>query len=333
MTSSNSSSSVVGPVSGEARATGTPRTFAQSLERALSGLPQKGLAVTGTLASMLGLVPACDPAAPSPAVGSLAQDVIASGQKDWVQTLGTRDTNMVRYYSEFWRDFSNCNSRYGCLSVTVFVKVKVRPTVGADLAYKKIGTVHRELNRPDPITTTGYYFATLPDGMEEWHVPIKSTSHAGAFTFDVWYEDGKGGRFYDDNQGELYALRWVNDSSDFSTLSVDYGSSNATRTAAGVSGTLTFTVADLDYDKQLELVYSTDNWATSTTLGMGGPTDKNKVYWNADLSAEYERWKVDLDLPGAVPSFRYKLIYRHGITAGATPVEFVLGGTSGLVLP
>ena len=42
------------------------------------------------------------------------------------------------------RDYSNCNTRYGCLSITVFVKVKVRPVDGADLAYKKVGAVYRE---------------------------------------------------------------------------------------------------------------------------------------------------------------------------------------------
>ena len=316
------------------------RSFAETLERALAKLPAgQALAAGGTLAGLLGLLPGCDPAAPatpadSPAgAAALQQEVIAYGQHDWAQNLGVHDPSKVSYHNEFWRDLSNCNTRFGCLSITVFVKVKVRPIVGADLAYKKVGAVYREINQDNPITANGFYFATLPDGMEEWHVPIKSTAHAGTFTFNVWYEDGKGGRFYDDNKGELWALRWQDDLSDYTTLSQDFAGTSAVFKATGVSGTLSFTVEDLDYDKELRLVYSTDDWATSHTLGMGAATDKNSLHWVSNVSRDFERWQVSLDLPGAFTSFRYKLIYKHGVVGGAQPVEFTLGGASGLVLP
>lgn len=320
----------------------TPKTFAQTLEEALRALPAPPsgtLAAKGALAlAAVGLLPGCEPAAPATGPGSLEQDpsaVIAYGQQHWYQREGKRDVTkqQVRYYGEYWRDFSNCNSRYGCMSITVFIKLLVKPNPAADISYKKIGVVYREVGKSDPITSVGSYFSRRGDGWEEWHVPVKSTSFQGAFTFGAWYEDGASNLHYDDNNGELYALTWKEPYNDYTTLSTDYAGSNARFTASGVSGTLSFTVEDLDYDKELTLTYSTDGGSTWTTLPMGTAGDKNKVYWSADLSTDFERWKIDLDLPGSFPSFQYKVIYRHGITSGATPVEFTLGNVGGISMP
>mgnify|MGYP000184440684 CR=1 FL=1 len=93
----------------------------------------------------------------------------------------------------------------------------------------------------------------------------------------------------------------------------------------------------LDYVARGEVeagfVYSTDGGSTWKTLPMGAAGDKNKIYWSSDLSTDFERWKIDLDLPGSFPSFQYKVVYRHGIVGGAAPVEFTLGNTSGIVVP
>jgi hypothetical protein len=313
-----------------------PISFAQTLERALAQLPaQRSLAAGGTLAGLLGLLPGCDPAGLPPGevpsnTAALRQEVIAFGQRDWAQNMGTHDTSMVSYYNESWYDLTNCNTRYGCLSITVFIKVKVKPVAGADLGYKKVGAVYREVGSNDPITANGYYFTTLPDGMEEWHVPIQSTTHSGTFTFDAWYEDGAGGRYYDDNNGELYALRWRNDGYDYSTLSQDFAATNAVFDATGVKGVIGFTVEDLNYDKELMFIYSTDGWMTSQTLSMGTGTDTNILHWVKNVSRDFESWQISLDLPGAFTTFQYKLVYRHGIADGAEPIEFTLGN---LALP
>ena len=340
MSDSNLSRNATGPSlpPSAARLSPAARSFAETLERTLAKLPANGT-VGGTLAGLLGLYSGCEPATPAdlatgapPPPAALSQEVIAFGQHDWAQNLGTHDPSMVSYYSEYWRDLSNCNSRFGCMSITVFIKVKVRPVLGADLGYKKVGAIYREVGQPDPITTNGFYFSTLPDGMEEWHVPIKSSAHAGTFTFNVWYEDGKSGRYYDDNNGELWALRWQDDPTDYTTLSQDFAGSNAVFDATGVKGVLSFTVEDLDYDKELKLLYSTDNWVTTNTLGIGAATDSNSIHWVSNVSRDFERWQINLDLPGAFTSFRYKLVYRHGVVNGAQPIEFTLGGSAGYAL-
>ncbi|HNK46096.1 MAG TPA: hypothetical protein PKL17_15025, partial [Pseudomonadota bacterium] len=85
---------------------------------------------------------------------------------------------------------------------------------------------------------------------------------------------------------------------------------------------LSFVVQDLDYDKVLKLVYSTDGWATSQEIPMGAAGSKNTLYWKTDIDQDFERWQVDVDLPGSFSTFSYKLVYRHGTGGGASPAEF-----------
>ena len=316
----------------------SPVTFAETLESSLARLSerQRGLLATGsTLVSVLGFVgPAltgCDSAPADDAV-SRAQEVIANGQTDWAQRMGARNRSMIRYYSDFWREFSG-SGRYGYTGVTVFIKLRVQPVVGADLSYKKVGVVYREVGNPTPVTATGYYFARMPDGAEEWHVPVRSTLRQGTFTFNAWYEDGIYGRYYDDNNGELYAISWNGEAGDFVTVRPDYAASNAKFGAGGIKGTLAFSIVDLDYDKDIRLEWSTDDWRTTNVFGMGGPGESNKLRWDANIGIDFDRWVIDVDLPGSFTSFRYRLVYKHGVVAGADSVEFVGGGRGGYSLP
>ena len=57
----------------------------------------------------------------------------------------------------------------------------------------------------------------------------------------------------------------------------------------GVHGVLSFVVQDLDYDKVLKLVYSTDGWATSQEIPMGAAGAKHPV-WKTDIDQDFERW-------------------------------------------
>ncbi len=302
----------------------TRRTFSESIEAALATATAptaRTFAFGSLIATIAGLVPSCDPVAPP--VDSIEQGVIAYGQNDWVQLSGRRDTSQVQYYKEFWRDGSACNSRFGCRSMTVFIKLRVKPVVGADLSKKKVGVVFREAGRTDPVTAVGNYFTTHGDGYEEWHIPVKSDSFRGTFLFTGWYENGAGGTFFDDNGGQRYAIQWRD--SDWQTLSQDYASTTARFDSTGVKGTLAFVVQDLDYDKVLKLVYSTDGWVTTKELPMGSPGTANQLSWKSDIDQDFERWEVNLDLPGSFSSFQFKLIYRHGTGGGITPAEFSFG--------
>jgi hypothetical protein len=97
-------------------------------------------------------------------------------------------------------------------------KIRVRPVPGADWERKRVGVIC-ELEhscRPGAETYLATYFATLADGTEEWHVARRwegvpaaaSGQPCESRTFVVWYQDGLGHTYYDDNDGRLYRLVW-----------------------------------------------------------------------------------------------------------------------------
>jgi hypothetical protein len=45
-------------------------------------------------------------------------------------------------------------------------------------------------------------------------------------------------------------------------------------------------------------------------------------YWVADQFGGYERWQIDLEIPGSFQRFQYAVCYTHGIVNGAHPYEF-----------
>ena len=221
----------------------SPETFAQSLERTLSRLKgrssqllQSGAVASAmTLTSLLGLAgcgegttdPATDPADPDASLNT--------GKADWAQAQGQRNPAMVTYGQSFWHEFTNPSGRFGYQGVDVIVKLRVKPVSGADLSKKRVGVEWHNPGVPSR-TAVGAYFATLADGYEEWHIPVKSDSFRGTFLFTGWYENGAGGTFFDDNGGQRYAIQWRD--SDWQTLAQDYASTTARFDSTGVKGTL-----------------------------------------------------------------------------------------------
>src|SRR5690606_31946073 len=123
--------------------------------------------------------------------------------------------------------------------------------------------------------------------------------------------DGKGNTFFDDNAGEFHAvstsrgypivqLRNYNLPLDAKPLAL---------TDEGVKGQLFLAVADLDYDKEIALVATTDNWATVMELGVGSPEEPNRWYWVEDAWTGYENWAINVDLPGEFETFEYAVVY------------------------
>jgi hypothetical protein len=66
-----------------------------------------------------------------------------------------------------------------------------------------------------PVTALADYGSTLPDLTEEWLVVRRSETSASAsgypdvyMEFIVWYQDGLGRTYYDDNNGQDYHVGW-----------------------------------------------------------------------------------------------------------------------------
>lgn len=297
-------------------------TFSASMERLLGRLRSgtAGVLTSGALAgglalaSLLGL-PGCGNDELQPT--EEPKDPRNFGKSDWAQDEGRRDPAMVSYLNSYWHEYTNYNGRFGYQGVDVIVKLRVRPVAGANLERKRVGVEYRIPGWPSR-TAVGSYFGTLGDGSEEWHVRVSlRTSDPHAFVFNAWYQDGRGNTFFDDNNGEFYPIAY---DGAFSVVRQDWGQTSLTVGPSGIRGRISVIVANLDYDKDLRVRYTTDDWATWHEIPMGsGP---NHLSWQGTVGGGLERWGGDVDLPGAVTHLQYAIVYRHGIVGGARSFEF-----------
>jgi len=243
-------------------------------------------------------------------------------QADWAQYEGKRDTSMVSFTGTWSQNCAGNNTRFGCGSVAVHLAVRVKPQPGADLAWKRVGVVYRSPNDLTDRTAVGSYVQTYANGDEEWNVTVTTPSYKSTIIFDTWYQDGKGGTFVDDNQGEYHV---VNAGPDYNIVRVEPWLNTVAVTNTAITGKISLQASDLDFDKQLALVASKDGWQTVIEMGSGSQGEKNKVYWVEDFpfSEGRERWQVDVDLPAdGATKFEYAVVYRHGIVNGAKTYEF-----------
>lgn len=253
------------------------------------------------------------------------ETLLSSSVLSWAQERGTRSRDMVRFEGHTWRELSDCGFRGGCSTVTVFVQLFVRNVPGVSLDDKRIGLAVRQQGRSEPYNALGYYVRGASDGWEEWHVPVRMRAWEGtAFAFDAWYEDGvweHGGKrvWYDDNAGDLYPVTQYAGAAVQQLWSAD----GVVVGPNGVRGSIDLRVANLDFDKEIAIVWTTDGWATTNLFGMGEGELNAWYYVEAlDSTSDYERWRIDLDVPGAADHFEYAIVYRHGLGDGAREYEF-----------
>lgn len=303
-----------------------PKGFARSFEDALAQLKRTtGSAVrVGAVATMLALGPgaglvACAVDGGGPGESAPVIDGAADG---WYTERGVRNTDVVRYEGSSWHEYYDCSNRGGCMGVAVFLKVLVQPFDGANLDSKRVG-VEYVTPYGGTRTAVGSYYTTLESGMEEWHVRVDLRSwETSLLRFDTWYEDGRGNLYYDDNAGEGHVEAFRGSSSVIYSY-MPYGEDGSPVTVGpdGVHGRIMLMLADIDYDKDVAMVWTTDNWATTNVFGMGGG-EANALRWVADTWSDHESWAIDLDIPGPVEAFEYAFVYRHGVVNGAQPYEF-----------
>ena len=302
------------------------RSFAESLEQALARVMNgtkiaiKHGVVAGSI--VLPVLPgyvACGESSNAPAD---EWQVPGDGKADWAQKEGSRNPEMVTYQQGFWHQYKACYNRGGCDNVDVFLKLRVKPVQGANLGKKRVGVVVQPqpgTMAADPVTVLADYFSAA-DGFEEWHarVPRRSWDPA-AFTFTAWYQDGQGNTFYDDNNGEFHAVAYQGS---YSVVRQNWSETTVLINDNGVEGTITLMVADLDFDKDLKLVWTTDHWATVNNYGIGAATEVNSWHWVQDLWSGYEEWELKLGIPGTFDKFEYAIVYSHGVVNKAVKYDF-----------
>jgi hypothetical protein len=279
-------------------------------EAALARLRRRSAAVGGTVILTLPAASAC--IEPSP-------DLAAVDQYDWAQYEGQRDTRMVQFTGQ-WSSSCQYNSRFGCGSMLISLSVRVKPADHADLDWKRVGIVYRTPEDQTERTALGSYVKAYDNGDEEWRVSFSTPGSTPVIVFDAWYQDGAGKTWIDDNQGEFHV---INTGPGYTVVRVEPWLSTVAVGPTGVSGKISIQLADLDYDKQLEIVATKDNWQTTLHFGTGAAGDKNKLYWVQDYAySGREQWQIDVDVPGGTDAFEYAVVYRHGIVNNARTYEF-----------
>lgn len=270
-----------------------------------------GGALVGTSVLVTLPLPGCVDADPTSAIE----------QSDWAQYEGKRDTRMVAFTGAWSHGCALGNTRFGCGAIAIQLTVRVRPQPDADLAWKRVGVVYRSPNDLSDRTAIGSYSHTNANGDEEWNVTVTTPAWQPTILFDAWYQDGKGATFIDDNEGEFHV---VNAGPDYNLVRVEPWLGTVAITDAKVTGRISVQLSDLDFDKEVELIATPDDWQTVLHFGTGASGSTNKFYWVEDFpfAQGRERWQIDLDVPTRTSHFQYAVVYRHGVANGARTYEF-----------
>jgi hypothetical protein len=243
-------------------------------------------------------------------VGESEEAVIGGGGTDWAQQQGQRNPTMVSFYKESWFNYTDCGARGGCQGVDLFIKLRVKPVAGANLANKHVGVVYRKPGTTTLTSVNGTYFSTWGNGDEEWHVKVSLRSWENIISFNAWYQDGVGNTFYDDNSSELHAI----------AIGGNHPAISHLWQYTGIGVNENGVLGNLDFDKELALVYTTDDWQTANWMNMGA--GDNQLHWIEDTNSDFERWDVYVNLPGNFTHFKWAVVYKHGTANGATVYEF-----------
>jgi hypothetical protein len=285
----------------------TKRSFQESMERALARFKQHSLAIGSTAVLIGGTAPMVG-CANKGADQVVDTTDVSSGKSDWAEDQGHRDKTMVRYLGEPWMQTGPCNERF-CQSSLLF-KVLVKPQSGANLSNKKVGAVWRYPGESQENTVWGTFFSTRDDGLEEWHVSLDRAYWYSGILVNAVYQDGKGATFFDDNEGAFHVAMLPGQTPISSTATDSGFQPTLFVDDQGVHGTVDINIPNLAFDKDIELVYTTDGWNTKHTMTIGDPKADNVVFWVQGFGTR-EQWRAKINLPGDFQQFEYACVYRH----------------------
>lgn len=141
----------------------------------------------------------------------------------WVHREGERNREMVFYDPTSYFGI-HCTSRAdeayhdSVYEGSAIWKIRIRPVAWANLETKRVGLIEFYPGWPPGTeredTHLASFYAVRDDGTEEWQVSRRWKTSGGdttprqASTFLVWYQDGAGHTYYDDNDGALYTVDW-----------------------------------------------------------------------------------------------------------------------------
>jgi hypothetical protein len=142
-----------------------------------------------------------------------------SDLKTWVHREGKCNREMVFLDPTSYFDTSCTsqgaeayhNSFYGHVAIW---KIRIRPVPGANLDTKRVGLLLLQSGSGLGETQLANFYVVRDDGTEEWQVNRHWSSVGGdsrpsqSASFILWYQDGVGHTYYNDNDGEFYKVIW-----------------------------------------------------------------------------------------------------------------------------
>ncbi len=288
--------------------------------------------LAGGAASLASLMPACADVNDPMELAHSQAALLNSRVKDWAQREGERNTEEVQLVGQAWENgryqerLLDCGPRGGCRTAELLLHVRVRRHQGVDLGCKRVGVIYRrEGPSTQPVTVYDAEYKGSTGEWEDFHVRVRLENlwtEGTLLNVSAWYQPGEacqGKTFYDDNGGDLHVVSPLGSR----PIWFMYPSqSDLTFSNDGTRGKLHFRVANLDYDKQLELHYTVDG-VTWQRMSNGPAGELNNLHYAYSIGMwgndDYEMWEADIDLPPSpTGELRLAVAYTHGLAAGAT---------------
>ncbi len=183
----------------------------------------------------------------------------------------------------------------------------------SNLSFNKIVTVHQQLSNGLWEDFDLTYSLTTSTGTEIWKGTfVGSSTNTSVYKFGeqiaVKYQVN-GQTYWDNNNGANYKLtNSVNNSSstylnnEFNILAVSsYLSANTTGNS---NFYLSADLRNIAFAKEVKIVYTTNNWATTNTKAfVYNPAE------NIGRNTDYERWSINFDIPNT-KTVTYALSYK-----------------------
>jgi hypothetical protein len=208
-----------------------------------------------------------------------------------------------------------CRSRV-CQNDTYYKRYWVEV---ANLNYNKKVSIHQQMSNGQWQDYTLQYDFTTSTGTEIWKVEFSYGGYAGIANpfgrqFVVKYEVN-GQTYLDNNNNTNYTLPMVSPtvSSYAVILGKDinvkvassefyYAANNQIPTNLFVSVNL----RSLAYSKEVKIVYTTNNWATTTVIPLSYDTQSQY----SSSFPTYETWGIHLYEPNTVKQIQYSIVYK-----------------------
>lgn len=192
-----------------------------------------------------------------------------------------------------------------------------------NLSYNKTVVVHQELNNGQWEDISLTFSSTTNTGTEIWKTTTVKTIYGNNPSPTTAYGEKvavkyqtNGQTYWDNNNGNNYFIANFNRhaSSSFLYLNQAFTISQSNASfysyAANSFVNITAEIRNIAYAKEVTMVYSTDNWATTHNY----PLNYDSTTYIINDSPEYERWSASFSIPIAT-KVNYALSYKvNGIT-------------------